>query len=130
MTANEVKSDSRKGELGAVSIKAILIVVFLGVAALILIKMVPVYIEQQQIEHNTDELARKASLGLAAYSKDKINNEIQSIINEYQLPEGSIQISALDGNHAEINVKYTRNVDLLLTSYSWDVNYTATGKGI
>ena len=130
MTANEVESYSRKGELGAVSIKAVLIVVFLGVALLLLVKMVPVYIEQQQIEHNTDELARKASLGLGAYSKDKINNEIQSIINENQLPEGSIQISTLDGNHAEISVKYTRNVDLWITSYAWDVNYTAVGKGI
>lgn len=130
MTANEVESRSRKGELGAVSIKAILIVVFLLVAGLLLLKMVPVYVEQQQIQHNTDELARKASLGIAAYSKDKINNEIQSIINEYQLPEGSIQISTLDGNHAEISVKYTRNVDLLLTSYAWDVTYTAVGKGI
>jgi hypothetical protein len=130
MTANEVEAASRKGELGAVSIKAILIVVFLGVTALLLLKMVPVYIEQKTIEHNADELARKASLGIAAYSKDKINNEIQSIINENQLPEGSIQISTLDGNHAEISVKYTRNVDLLLTSYAWDVSYTAVGKGI
>jgi Flp pilus assembly protein TadG len=130
MTANEVESESRKGERGAVSVKAVLIVVFLAVALLLLIKMVPVYIEQQQIQHNTDELARKASLGIAAYSKDKINNEIQSMINEYGLPEGSIQISSIDGNHAEINVKYTRNVDLLLTSYAWDVTYTAVGKGI
>jgi len=120
----------RPGERGAVSVKTIFIVLFLAAAVLLLIKMVPVYVEQQQIEHNADELARKASLGLAAYSKDKINNEIQALINEYQLPEGSIQLSSMEGNHAEIVVKYTRNVDLLLMSYSWDVNYTSAHKGI
>jgi hypothetical protein len=125
-----VNQASHDGERGAVSIKAIFIVLFLAIAALLLLKMVPVYVEQQQIEHNADELARKASLGLAAYSKDKINNEIQALINEYSLPEGSIQLAAMEGDHAEISVKYTRTIDLLLTSYAWDVNYTSSHKGI
>ena len=130
MVNNRVNQVSHEGERGAVSIKAVLIVVFLLVAAVLLIKIVPVYVEQQEIEHSTDELARKASLGLPAYSKDKINNEIQAMINEYGLPEGSIQLSAIEGNHAEISVKYTRSIDLLLTSYAWDVNYTSVHKGI
>jgi len=130
MVSNGVNPASHPGERGAVSIKTILIVLFLAIAVLLLVKMVPVYVEQQQIEHNADELARKASLGLAAYSKDKINNEIQALINEYQLPEGSIQLASADNNRAEIVVKYTRNVDLLLMSYAWDVNYTSSQKGI
>jgi|SRR5262245_35236689 len=130
MVTNGVNPALHKGERGAVSIKTILIVLFLAAVVLLLIKMVPVYVEQQEIEHNADELARKASLGIAAYSKDKINNEIQALINEYQLPEGSIQVAAMEDNHAEIVVKYTRNVDLLLTSYVWDVKYTTSHKGI
>src|SRR5262249_829673 len=125
MVSNRVNPASRQGERGAVSIKTVFIVLFLAIAVLLLVKMVPVYFEQQQIEPNADELARKASLGLADYSKDKINNEIQALINEYQLPQGSIQLSAIEGNRAEIIVKYSRNVDLLLMSYSWDVNYTS-----
>src|SRR5215813_9700276 len=130
MTRNDVKSTSRAGERGAVTIKAVLIVVCLVIAAVVLIKVVPVYIEQQQIYHDTDELARKAALGTAAYSKDKIEREIVTMTQNYGLPEGSIQLASLDGNHSEINVKYTRNVDLIITSYAWQVDYKAVGKGI
>jgi len=130
MTRNDVKSTSREGERGAVTIKAVLIVVCLVIAAVVLIKVVPVYIEQQQIYHDTDELARKAALGTAAYSKDKIEREIVSITQNYGLPEGSIQLATLEGNHSEISVKYTREIDFFIASYSWGVEYRAVGKGI
>ena len=130
MARNGAWRASRPGERGAVSIKAILIVAFLVVAAVTLIKVIPVYIEQQEIEHDTDELARKASLGLAAYSKDKIEKEIQTLITQHSLPDGSIKLATMDNNHAAITVKYTRSIDLFVTSYAWDVDYSSDKKGI
>jgi len=130
METNLIERTRLKREGGEVSVKAVLIIAFLALAAFVLIKLVPVYVEQQQVEHSADELARKASLGLAAYNKDKINNEIQSMISEFGLPEGSIQLSSLVDNQASISVKYTRNIDFLVTSIPWDVNYTSSHRGI
>jgi hypothetical protein len=130
MVSNGVHHPSSRGERGAVSVKAVLILTFVLISAVVLIKMVPVYIEQQQIEHDTDELARKASLGITAYSKDRIEKEIQSLTQSYQLPEGSIQLASMDNNQAEISLKYTRNVDLFITSYAWSVDYKTVHRGI
>jgi len=130
MARSGVRSVPQEGERGAVSIKAVFIVASLLVIAMLLVKLVPVYVEQQEIAHDTDELARKAALGTAAYSKDKIEREIVTMTQNYGLPEGSIQLASLDGNHSEINVKYTRTVDLIITSYAWQVDYKAVGKGI
>jgi len=117
-------------ERGAVQIKTVLIVVFLLAAVFTLIKVVPVYIEQQQVTHEADELARKAALGLSAYSNDKINAELTKLQQEYNLPEGSIALSARGDNQAQITVKYTRSIDFLVTNYAWNVDYISTGKGI
>jgi hypothetical protein len=129
MVRNRVKRASLNGEGGAVNVKTVLIIAFLAIAGLLLLKLVPVYIEQQEIAHDADELARKAAIGTAAYSKDKIENEIQNLITHYSLPEGSIQLASLEGNHSDISVKYTRNVDLLITSYPWAVETHFTHSG-
>ncbi|HEY6332820.1 MAG TPA: hypothetical protein VI756_26080 [Blastocatellia bacterium] len=128
-----MRRDARRGirgQSGAIQIKTAFIMVTLLVAALVLIKVVPVYIEQQQITHDTDELARKAALGLSVYNPAKINEELKNIQHEYDLPEGSLALSARTDNTAQITVKYTRNIDFFVTNYSWNVDYISNGKGI
>jgi len=117
-------------ERGAVQIKTVLILSFLILSAVTLIKVVPVYIEQEEITHDTDELARKASLGLTAYSPEKIKKELDTIRQEHDLPEGSLELGPRTDNTAQIIVKYTRSIDFFITNYSWTVDYTSKGKGI
>src|SRR5262252_8093684 len=118
------------GEKGAVTIKAALIVVSLLVIMFVAIKTVPVYVEQEQVKHATDELANKAAYGISVYSVDKINKEIQTICHEYGLPEDSINLASKGDGRAEITVKYAVPIDFLVATYSWQVDYTANGKGI
>lgn len=119
---------SQSGEKGAVSIKSLLVFAFVIVVLVAAIKIVPVYVEEQQIFHDTDELARKASLGLNAYNKDKIQNDIQTLIREKELPEGSVSLVSQDPDRAEISIKYTRSIDFFVTTYNWDVDHTSVGK--
>ena len=118
------------GEKGAITIKAAVIVLSVLVIAFAAIKITPVYIEQQQVIHDTDELARKAALGLSAYNADKINKEILNICHQYSLPEGSINLASRVDGRAEITVKYAVPIDFIVGTYNWQVDYTAVGKGI
>jgi hypothetical protein len=129
MGRNGLKQPSLKGEGGAISVKAILITASLVITAFVLIRVVPVYIEQQEICHDSDELARKAAIGTSAYSKDRIEKEILTMIQNYGLPQGSIQLANLEGNHSDIGVKYTRDIDLWVTSYPWSVDKHFTHSG-
>jgi Flp pilus assembly protein TadG len=117
-------------ERGAVQIKTVLIVTFLLVTVFTLIKVVPVYIEQQEVAHDTDELARKAAMGLSVYNADKIKAELDKLTRDYNLPEGSLALVSRGDNTAQITVKYTRSIDFVVTNYAWNVDYTASGKGL
>ena len=118
------------GEKGAVTIKAALIVVSLLAIIFVAIKTVPVYVEQEQVKHATDELANKAAYGMSVYNEEKINKEIQNICRDYNLPEGSINLASKESGKAQIAVKYVVPIDFVVTTYNWQVEYTANGKGI
>jgi hypothetical protein len=119
-----------RGQSGAVEIKTVLAVGFIVVAIVVLIKIIPVYFEQREITYETDELARKAALGLTVYSPAKINQELEEIQHKHELPEGSLALGARTDNSAQISVKYTKNIDFFITNYSWTVDYVSNGKGL
>jgi hypothetical protein len=121
---------SNPGERGAVSIKSVLIFTAVAFAVFSLIKLVPVYVEESQIKHDADEVARKASLGISAYGPDKIDKAIKDLITEYALPEGSVAVTARGDNTAQITVKYSRPIDFYVTTYDWSVDYVAMAKGL
>lgn len=118
------------GQSGAVEIKTVLAMTFIIVAIVVLIKIVPVFIEQKRITYATDELARKAALGMSVYSPAKINKDLEQIQQDFELPEGSLALANRTDNSAQITVKYTRNIDFFVTNYSWTVDYVSNGKGL
>lgn len=124
----QTATTSASGEKGAVSIKAVLIFTFLIIAIVGLIKIVPVYVEEQKVLHDADEIANKASLG--SYSKEKIQTAILGVIKENDLPEGSISLVSQTGDRAEVSVKYSRAIDFFVTTYNWDVDHTSVGKPV
>src|SRR3982751_6694546 len=115
----------RAGERGAISIKALLTMVLVVSALFILIKIGPVYIEQRKVTHDLDELARIAAV--RGWKEDKISQDANRIRGEYELPEGCINVTAHD-RKVQIVLGYTRAIDLLVTTYNWQVAYTAIGK--
>ena len=118
----------RAGERGAISIKTILMIFVAACLAFVLLKVVPVYVEQRKVMYDVEELARIAAV--RNYNSDKIAPEIAKIRGTYELPEGSINLLDRKGQSVQIAVNYKRSIDLLVTTYDWTVTQTVTGKDI
>jgi hypothetical protein len=123
----DLETKPRDGERGAISIKALLGLVLAAVAIFATIKFVPVYVEQQQVKHEVDELANKAAV--RGWKDDTIEKEFKRLRTDYNLPDGSINFVS-QNRHVQVVVGYKRDIDLLVTSYTWQVDYTAIGKEI
>jgi hypothetical protein len=120
--------DSRPGELGAVSIKTVLALVIVAVVAFGVIKIAPVYIEQQRVVHDVNELARVAAV--RGWKDDRINQDIKRISVEYSLPDNGINFVGKSEKGVQIAVTYQRSIDLLVTTYEWKVDHTVIGKDL
>lgn len=121
----DLEKHQRSAERGAISIKALLGLAIAGVAIFAVIKFVPVYVEQQQLIHEVDELARTAAV--RGWRDDRIALDVKRLRSEYSLPEDSINFVSKD-RRVQVIVGYRRDIDLLVTSFIWQVDYTANGK--
>jgi hypothetical protein len=117
--------DSRAGERGAISIKVAVMLFIAAAVVFAVIKVAPVYVEERDVLYRVDELARIAAV--RGWKEDRINQDIEKLRNEFELPEKSITLVP-DQKTIKISVGYTRPVNLLVTTYDWKVEYTATGK--
>ena len=121
-------TDARSCELGAVSIKTILILVGLAAAAFMLFKLVPVYVDERQITFKVEDLANKSAV---RNSKDAdIQKAIDVIKKEYELPENSIALVSREPGKVQISLNYQKSIDLLVTTYEWKVAHMAAGKDL
>jgi len=107
------------GERGAVKIQTILVIAGVLVVAFLAIKITPVYIEQQKVGHDVDELARISAL--RGYKSEKVASLATKIVGDYGLPENSITFDIKD-RHVKIVLGYKRDIDLLVATYSWQVS--------
>src|SRR5262249_13538994 len=113
--------DLRRAERGAVSIKTLMIFAILGIVAFLAIKIAPVYIEQQEVAHEVNELVRLAAI--RGWKEDRISQDIKRISSSYNLPADGINSTGRD-KVVQIAVNYQRSIDLLVTTYEWKVTYT------
>jgi hypothetical protein len=118
--------DSREGERGAVKITTILLVLVLIAVTFTVIKIVPVYTEERQLTHDIDELARISAV--RNYKQEQVEKGIEKLRTAYELPENSITLVSQAQNHVQIDVKYNKVIDLLVTTYDWKVEYSAKGR--
>jgi len=125
---NTTHNEAHAGEGGAITIKALLGIIVILVVAFLVIKVTPVYIEQRQLTFKVDELANKVSVRMP--KQEEIEKSIERLRQEYELPAGSIALASFQQNAAKITLAYTRNIDLIFTTYEWKVDYTANGKAL
>ena len=117
---------SREGERGAVKISTVLLVVFLLAVAFAVIKVAPVYTEERQLTHDVDELARISAV--RNYKPDQIEKGIEKLRTTYELPENSITLTNHAQNQVQIDLKYNKVINLLVTTYDWKVQHSAKGR--
>jgi hypothetical protein len=122
---NEARIESFSGERGAISIKALVMLVVVLVAGFSVLKFAPVYLEERSLTYEIDELANKVAVRNA--KKEDVDREIKRISEEYELPEGAISYET-SKDKAEFSLSYNRNIDLLVTQYDWKVDHTVNGK--
>jgi uncharacterized membrane protein len=120
--------DTRQRERGAISIKNLLALLLVVVAALVLIKVTPVYVDERQVIYKVEDLANKSAVRNS--KEDDINKAIEMIRKEYDLPENSINLVSREAGKVKISVNYQRDIDLLVTTYQWKVEHNAAGKDL
>ncbi len=123
--SNVTGTDARSPERGAISIKALLGIVLVCAATFVVIKIAPVYVEQQKVVHDVNELARIAAV--RAWKEERIAQDIKRISTEYDLPDDGINLLTRGEKGVQIGVSYQRTIDLLVTTYSWKVDRTVLG---
>ena len=116
----------REGERGAVKITTVLLVLVLLAVTFTVVKIVPVYTEERQLTHDIDELARISAV--RNYKMEQVEKGIEKLRTAYELPENSITLVSQAQNQVQIDVKYNKVINLLVTTYDWKVQYSAKGK--
>ena len=116
----------REGERGAVKITTVLLVVVLMALTFAVIKVAPVYTEERQLTHDVDELARISAV--RNYKPEQIEKGIEKLRTEYELPENSITLTTHAQNQVQIDLKYNKVINLLVTTYDWKVQHSAKGR--
>ena len=124
--SNVTGIDARRHERGAISIKALLGLVLVAIIAFTAIKITPVYIEQQTVVHEVNELARIAAV--RGWKEERIAQDIKRLSVAYNIPDNGINFVSRSEKGVQIAINYQRNIDLLVTTYLWKVDYTSLGK--
>jgi hypothetical protein len=117
---------SREAERGAIKITTVLLVFFLFAITFAVIKIAPVYSEERQLTHEIDELARISAV--RNYKKDQVEKGIEKLRTDFGLAENSIVLTSHAQNQVQIDVKYNKVINLLVTTYDWKVQHSAKGK--
>ena len=126
--SNATGADARPRERGAVSIKVLLSLIFVGIAAFVVIKIAPIYIDERQLTFKVDDLANKSAV--RSTKEVDINKAIEFIRQEYDLPENSISLVSREPGRVKISVSYQKDIDFLVTIYQRKFTYTAAGKDL
>jgi len=124
--SNVTGIDARRQERGAISIKVLLGLVLVAIIAFTAIKIAPVYIEQQTVVHEVNELARIAAV--RGWKEERIAQDIKRLSVAYNIPDNGINFVSRSEKGVQIAINYQRNIDLLVTTYLWKVDYTSLGK--
>jgi uncharacterized membrane protein len=126
--SNATGADARPRERGAISIKVLLTLVLVGIAAFMVIKIAPVYVNERQLTYKVDDLANKSAVRNS--KEDVIKKAIEAIQKEYDLPENSINLVSREPGKVQITISYQKDIDFLVTTYQRKFNYTAAGKDL
>ena len=126
--SNVTGTGARPGERGAISIKVLLGLLLAGALAFGVLKVAPVYIEQQKVIHEVNELARIAAV--RGWKEDRIAQDMKRLSVEYNLPESGLNLVSRSEKGVQISISYQRDIDFLVTSYLWKVDQMALGKDL
>ncbi|HZS43981.1 MAG TPA: hypothetical protein VFC63_02675 [Blastocatellia bacterium] len=110
---------------GAGRIKFIFIICMISVIAVILFRGLPVYITDQEIQHDLKEAARTGAIRNA--TEAQIRKELMKNQEEYwiTLPENTQYNIVKKPNSVEIEINTTIPINFIVTTYDYQIKYKA-----
>ena len=111
---------ARNGQLGAGRLRAILWLLALGTFVFVMIKVVPILVNDFVFQDGMQTIARYATA--TRQNPDQIRADILKEARKDEVPvdEKDIKVEAMSGN-VRIHVQYSVTVDL--TVYQWTLNF-------
>lgn len=112
----------RASERGEGNLRLIAFLLFVALLGYLGVKNVPTYFAMQNLKHDLAEMARGS--GVVSLSADRMQRQASEIVQEYAAYGVTINnVDILkDGKLTTVRLHTTQPIDLIVTTYNWDIS--------
>jgi hypothetical protein len=121
------KRSSRRSQRGEGKLKAIIYTVILVVGVFVAFRLVPLYVNEYQLQDKMNEQAKFAIVN--RYTEDQVRDILFKVIQDLDIPATRDDIKLANTNHGiTISVTYTVPVDFFV--YKTDITFSPVSEGL
>lgn len=121
------KRSSQRSQRGEGRLKAIIYTVILVVGVFVAFRLVPLYVNEYQLQDKMNEQAKFAIVN--RYSEDQVRDILFKVIQDLDIPATRDDIKLATTNHGiTISVTYTVPVDFFV--YKTDITFSPVSEGL
>jgi len=121
------KRSSQRSQRGEGRLKAIIYTVILVVGVFVAFRLVPLYVNEYQLQDKMNEQAKFAIVN--HYSEDQVRDILFKVIQDLDIPATRDDIKLANTNHGiTISVTYTVPVDFFV--YKTDMTFSPVSEGL
>ena len=122
-----LKRSSQRSQRGEGRLKAIIYTVILVVGVFVAIRLVPLYVNEYQLQDKMNEQAKFAVVN--RYTEAQVRDILFKVIQDLDIPATRDDIKLATTNHGiSISVTYTVPVDFFI--YKTDITFSPTSEGL
>ena len=121
------KRSSQRSQRGEGKLKAIIYTVILVVGVFVAFRLVPLYVNEYQLQDKMNEQAKFAIVN--RYTEDQVRDILFKVIQDLDIPATRDDIKLANTNHGiTISVTYTVPVDFFV--YKTDITFSPVSEGL
>ncbi len=121
------KRSSRRSQRGEGKLKAIIYTVILVVGVFVAFRLVPLYVNEYQLQDKMNEQAKFAIVN--RYTEEQVRDILFKVIQDLDIPATRDDIKLATTNHGiSISVTYTVPVDFFV--YKTDITFSPVSEGL
>ena len=92
--------------------KVLLSLAFMAAVAFLAIKIIPVYVNNYELEDHIRQLSTQLAVRTRPATPDEVTNEVVGFAQDHGIPLAADNVKVTVGNHVVIDLDYTVPVDL------------------
>jgi len=115
------RTEEASGRLKVVFSLAIVVAV-----AFVAIKVIPVYVNNYQLEDHIRQLSIQLAVRTRATTPDEVKNEVVAYAQDHGIPLAADSVKVTVGSHVMIDLDYTVPVDLMV--YTLKLHFTPSAE--